>query len=463
MASIFDKFTSFFRGDGDVNNKIRKDGWANIMPSLISYNNRSGLPSRLMDTPVLDQNTLDIIYRSNGIGKRIIDLIANEMTRRWFDISGDPDGVILSRLEEIGAKHKINNMLKWGRLYGGVVGVLGVRDGGALIDPVRENRIKNVDFIHIFDRHQVTWIQQNLYNNPEHPKYGEPEFYTITPYHSGKLFTVHESRIIRMDAEDLPQRIKYINQDWGDSVLQSAYREIQDLTDIYTAANNITKDFIQTILSVDNLTDLLASGQEDLIRKRLQILDESRSVANTILLDSQESYQKQASSIGGMESLIDRFGLRLAAVTGIPYTFLFGQSPAGLQSTGQADIRMFYDMISSEQESSLQPVLEKIVKYLILSSELKFKEGRPDNWNIHFNPLWQPTEQEEATYRKTVAETDSIYIQTGVLDPSEVAISRFGGEAYSADTKIDLNARREQDVPEEEVQAYENEQQEQPQ
>jgi hypothetical protein len=40
-----------------------------------------------------------------------------------------------------------------------------------------------------------------------------------------------------------------------------------------------------------------------------------------------------------------------------------------------------------------------------------------------------------------MAETDAIYIDRGVLDPNEVAISRFGGDRWSMNTLIDVQAR----------------------
>ena len=46
------------------------------------------------------------------------------------------------------------------------------------------------------------------------------------------------------------------------------------------------------------------------------------------------------------------------------------------------------------------------------------------------------TETEIVTNRKLQAETDAVYITNGVLTPDEVAISRFGGDNYSLDTKL---------------------------
>jgi hypothetical protein len=94
------------------------------------------------------------------------------------------------------------------------------------------------------------------------------------------------------------------------------------------------------------------------------------------------------------------------------------------------------------QEYKLKPNLERLIRYIYLSKLGKTEGNEPESWSIQFVPLWQNTEEQEALLRRTVAETDRIYIETGVLDPSEVAISRFGGDIYSTETVIDLQGRQ---------------------
>ena len=89
----------------------------------------------------------------------------------------------------------------------------------------------------------------------------------------------------------------------------------------------------------------------------------------------------------------------------------------------------------------LKPVLEKLIFYIMKSEYSSFNGVEPDNWSIQFTPLWQNTEEQEAVMRRTVAETDAIYIDRGVLDPTEVAVSRFGGDRWSMNTIIDEEAR----------------------
>lgn len=444
-----------FRGDsgntfGTSANEPRVDGFTNFLSKLGYKDRMTGYSFQA--TAQIDPSTLTSIYQGSGIAKRIVDLIPNEMTREWFEIQGDPEGKIIAKLEEMDAKNQICKLLRWARLFGGAIAVMGVDDGQDLEFPLNEKAIRSVEFLHIFDRHEVTWEPTNIDKNPMSKKFGQPITLTVMPADGRPTFKVHESRVLRLSGEPLPNRALANNQYWGDSVLQTCYSEIKNMSTGYNAAANIMQDFIQTVVKMPNLINMIARGDENQVIRRLEILDQSRSVANTILIDGGEEYFKHASSVSGLDQLLDRFCSSLSSVTGIPYTFLMGESPAGLQATGASDIRMFYDKIKSQQEDVLQPLLERLVRLIMISRDSPLKE--PQNWQIEFNPLWQMTETETAGYRKTIAETQQIYINTGVLDPAEVALSTFGGDKYSAEIQIDMEGREDPVIPGEEKEAY---------
>ena len=77
------------------------------------------------------------------------------------------------------------------------------------------------------------------------------------------------------------------------------------------------------------------------VEQRANILNLSKSSLNTMIIDSEESYEKITTNISGISDIVDRFMLALSAVSGIPITLLFGRSPSGLNATGEADIRNF--------------------------------------------------------------------------------------------------------------------------
>lgn len=122
--------------------------------------------------------------------------------------------------------------------------------------------------------------------------------------------------------------------------------------------------------------------------------------------------------------------LRLSAAARIPVSLLMGQAPAGLNATGDSDIRFFYDHVKAEQEA-IKPKIERIYRIL--------KNDENAECIIEFPALWQLTDKEQAELRRVEAETDRIYLQEGVLLPEEVAIKRFS----KGDFSIDLTSRAE--------------------
>jgi phage-related protein (TIGR01555 family) len=202
------------------------------------------------------------------------------------------------------------------------------------------------------------------------------------------------------------------------------------------------EDFVNGVLKIPNLTTIMASqcGDQNVL-KRLNILNLSKSTTNTMLLDGDETYEKLSTNVSGVADLIDRFMQALSAVSKVPCTLLFGRSPAGMNATGESETRNFYDAIKTEQETKLRGVLEKLIRYIMISKDGPFDGIEPEFWSLQFVPLWQNTQEQDALTRRTVAETDAIYIDRGVLTPEEVAISRYGGNKWSMNTEIDTAMR----------------------
>jgi hypothetical protein len=71
---------------------------------------------------------------------------------------------------------------------------------------------------------------------------------------------------------------------------------------------------------------------------------------------------------------------------------MFGQSPAGF-STGEADLRNYYDGINSQQNVKLRAGVKRIYE-LLCRSELGIKV--PDGFKVEFEPLWQLSAKEKA-------------------------------------------------------------------
>jgi len=143
---------------------------------------------------------------------------------------------------------------------------------------------------------------------------------------------------------------------------------------------------------------------------------------NFILLDQEEVYQKDYTSLAGVPEIFDRYCLMLSGSTSIPVTRLFGRSPSGLGSSGLEETRAWYDIIEVVQRTRLLPPLRRLIN---LIAKMK---GIKEDVAIEFNSLYQLSEEEkskiaflDAQAAKMNAETEAIYMEIGVRDGAEVA------------------------------------------
>jgi len=429
---------------------VRFDGWENLFTGLGVENRDPTVSTRYKKSARLSESEYRNLYEGDGFARRIVDLPVSDMTREGFEVVGDEEGEILDELKRICAVEKLSRMLKWGSVFGGAVGVVGLMDGQDLDKPLNENRLKSVEFIHVFDRFRIHWSNDDLYKDPNEKNFGQIEYYHVTP-RNGTMFTVHASRVLSTDGVEITDFTRQENQGWGDSVYKSLYDYIRRLTNVYGSAEHIVGSFVETMLQIEGLADLIAAGKEDVVKNRLQILDLGRHVMNTVLIDSQETYEKKTANVTGIDKLIDRFQMAMSSVTGIPVTVLFGRSAAGENSTGEADFRMWYDKVADKQRMELSPLLEPLIRWVQIAKQGPFRGTEIDGWEIKYHPLWQPTEKQVAEQRKLTAESDEIYINQGVLAADEVRESRFGGDEYSMETGIEGDiAPLEEEDPDEE-------------
>jgi hypothetical protein len=91
---------------------------------------------------------------------------------------------------------------------------------------------------------------------------------------------------------------------------------------------------------------------------------------------------------------------------------LFGQSPAGLNSTGESDLRTYYDNVNQQQDELLRPGLMRLFSVLHPST---FGRPLPDGFAFEFVPLWQMTPEQKANVAKSVAEAVTSVEGAGII------------------------------------------------
>lgn len=409
-------------GKPNVNN----DGWSNVLSGLGTKNDVNSATKFTFDHRI-DAKTLDNLYSGDGIAKRIVDLIVNDATRDFIEV----EEALEAEYTRIKLKEELVMSLKFARLYGGAVCVALVNDGQEFDQPINYNRINQLIKLRTYDRWQVTWTSADLNNDPLSPDFGEPEYYQISPL-VGTPYRVHKSRLYRFDGVETTERIKVSNNGWCDSVLQSCFNGLMQYGSVAGYSANIIRDFIQVVIGVNGLSEMLRQGRDGDVVKRAHIIDMTRSVANTIFMDSSgETYDKKASSVSGLDSLWDKFKEKLSSETGIPLTKLFGESVGGL-SSGTNNTRQWYDDVQAYRDAEVPPFIEWVNN--ILSNQVVWK-NRPKSLEYSFPSLWTPSEGEYADIKLKTAQTDQVYFNMGAIDPEYIYHLRHQNGYFRSEIK----------------------------
>lgn len=400
---------------------------------------------QFLDTPILTDQQLASLY-NNALVRRIIDLPADEAVKNWIEIEGDDeDEKIMQALDDLHAEEEFANALRWSRLFGGSAILMTINDGGIFEDPLNESNIAEVEGIKVYDKREVIYENLLFNDDPNDRNFGLPEWILVNPVR-GTQFHVHRSRILIFDGDPVPNREREQRNGWGLPVLQGLFDSIRNSDHSHALAILILERMGQSVTKLDGLIDkMMTDDGEKQVKDRLALIDMARSVLNTVAIDKNDDFELFNMNLSNVPEMLDQFGLDVCAKVGIPFTVLFGRSPAGMNATGESDNEIFYSLVKRQQKRKLKGNLDRLTKLVQLSKKGPFRGAELKNWCIKFLPLWMPSDKEraeteklEADAKKARAEEAEIYVGIGALDGSEVRKKLADDGDYEIDETLDL-------------------------
>ena len=433
-----------------IKNIIKNDGWMNLFSGLGTKADKKK-STRVMPDGFLTDTELEIVYADDGLGARVIDLLPEDMMKQgWhYEFENEKEGfeeyskTYDKIFKDIRANDKISKALKWARLYGGCLILLGVFDSEELDQPLNLNKIKSFENLKIIPRNNVMYGTMEWQMDPTKPHYGQVEYYNITFYTGNDFFTVrvHYSRVIELHGVEIPtsqdsiipREFRY----WGLSVFQRIQDRLKDLAASFGSLSNLFHELTISKYKYKDLAEIMASKDgEKLVQNRLQAMDMMKSSFHSIFMDIDEDFVRDTISFGGVSEVLYQFMMMTSASTGYPMTKLFGISPGGLNSTGDSDMYQYYDMVRAKQQTELLPIIERLVH--IISEWQKIPEPK-----IVFNPLEQMTEKEQAELEEKKAQTEKLkadtyqqYIDMGIMSPEVVEELEYGDTLKEIRVKV---------------------------
>lgn len=373
---------------------------------------------------------LEAIYRGGWLGKKIVNVPTDDMVREWR--TWQADRPFVERVEAVEKTFKVRDKVttakRWSRIFGSAAIIVVVNPRlGRPDEPLDWARVSDGDMINlvveIYPYLSVAEWNADLASD----RFGEPEVYRYSPFRRGGAVLpaggsfglalggvmVHASRVIPFAGVELTPYASLRTTGWGDSVYTALETAITSAGSATATIVSLMTEAKVDVVTVPELANYLSTEESEAkLRKRFSLAAMLKSINNTLLLGEGETYEQKAIQFSGLADIHMRLLQEVSGAADIPVTRLLGQSPAGLSSTGEADLRNYYDHIRARQKVEIRPALDRLDTILFAANGVDLPKGI--DWD--FAPLWQETRDQKATTLGKVATAVKTLNDTGLLD-----------------------------------------------
>lgn len=424
-----------------VQSHARMDGWRNILTGL-GVKGRDRRKASEIEWDLMPEPEADEFYAASDIARKVVDGIVEDAFREGYQLTFEEENPDLAKRitdeeQRLAVNEKLAEASRLARLYGGS-GIIPIpRDVDLLqkkFDPTKTDSIKN---LLVLSRWELP--RQTVETDVRNPNFSLPKSYRICPRTGSDQmnYEVHHSWVLRFDGAYLPRILFFKNNLWMDSVLNVCKTAIRDYDAALGSVSSMLDDVSVAVMKMKNLASAIAEDRDDLITKRMEIMNLARSIAKLMIIDSEnEDFQYQNRTLTGVSDLVEAIARRLVISADMPHTKLLGESPEGSNATGNSTTKDWYDKVHSWQENYLDLKLIRLWSSILSVKKSPSKGQIPAGMMAVYAPLWQEPASVQATTRYTTSQADALDITNGILTPEEVALSRYGDGEYSTKTKL---------------------------
>ena len=383
---------------------------------------------------------LTTLYRENWVVQNIVALVPDDVTRKWYELKTSVNPEYLdkwNRLErKIHLRESIKKGMYWARLYGGAAGVIMIKGQDDMSKPLDMDMVTPDSFqgLLILDRWTGVYPSTSIVTDPDDADFGLPDYYTIRDEERGYMVAnVHHSRIIRFIGRELPWLEQVTELYWGESEVEAIYQDLVRHDNVAANMASLTFRANVTYMETDGLDQLLGTANTEMQRRFWNVMAAQsimESNFGTRIVNRGDVMHQHQYTFAGLADVYDRMMMDVSGAARIPVTKLFGRSPAGMNATGESDLKNYYDFIDTIRDTTFRGIIERLLPLLALSAWGQV----PDDLDIDFAPMDTPTAAENA---------DVIQKRTNAVV-----------QAYQADLLDQKTARMELQAMEEETGAF---------
>ncbi|MDE0924767.1 anti-CBASS protein Acb1 family protein [Aurantimonas coralicida] len=372
-------------------------------------------PSFLTDEQLL------YAYQGSWLPQKIVNIPAMDSIRKGRDWQAENKQIEAIEAEEkrLGLWQKLLDARIKARLWGGAAIYMGTDQSPETplrLDGLGKGGLK---YLTVLSRREV--IAGELDQDALAETYGRPKDYQVTG--ATMLAKIHPSRLVVFVGQPHPDvwLSQGVNRGWGESSLQAVFDAVKNADS--TAANIASLVFEANIdvFGVPNFMSMIADPEyRSRLLERFTLANVGKSMNRALIMDAGETYDRKQVAFSQLPEVLQQFLIIVSGAADIPATRLLGQSPAGMNATGESDMKNYHDRIESMQKLELQPAIYGLDEALIRSA----LGDRPAEIYYDWAPLSQMSEKDKADIALKKAQAFQIDINSGVMPDSALAKGR---------------------------------------
>jgi uncharacterized protein len=427
------------------NNKLMMDERRNGMSGLLAgalgqfnITNFDPLFQANIASPIsINYTFLTYFFKTHGIIQTIVQQPVQDALRGGVEITSDEmDEKNISQLQDFLEEEDILGggvgiAECWARLFGG--GCIVVNDGGQFDQPLKDNTpIKFLKFYpasrwELGAPHKLESGTEVVDTDDSPWEHGAAVGQDYYDYYGQKL---HKSRVITMNGKEAPWMIRWMLQGWGMSEVE---RMIEDFN-LYIRTRNVLYDLLNEakvdVFLIEGMREtLLSAGGDQIMLRRIQMVQQAKNMNNALLLDKLDEYQQKQLSFTSIAEVMKENRMFIASAAKMPQSKLFGTPSSGF-SSGEDDIENYNAMVESDVRAHIRKPIRRVIELC-----MRYLWGDVFQFKAHYKPLRVMSAKDEEDIRDKKFNRTVQAFDRRLMDSVEWGLAAKKDNSISVETK----------------------------
>jgi phage-related protein (TIGR01555 family) len=208
---------------------------------------------------------------------------------------------------------------------------------------------------------------------------------------------------------------------WGDSVLQPVNDAVKMCGLVSGSLATLISELKIDIIKIPDMAEIVSTAEgTQKLQTRFATANAMKSVINTVVLDASEEWQRVQANLAGVPEIIVTYLQIASGAADIPAGRFLGLPHKGLNTTGEADARNYYDKLAGEQTTVLTPAMSVLDEVIIRSA----LGTRPPEIYYEWASLWQLSDGDKADIALKKAQAYQVDVNAGQIPAVALANGR---------------------------------------